>query len=85
MTTSEASRNFSAVLDSVEQGETIVITRAGRRIASITPAARATGATLNAVLERWSGTNALDVVFSENIAAARAAASTERYTDPGTG
>ncbi|MBV9721106.1 MAG: type II toxin-antitoxin system prevent-host-death family antitoxin, partial [Mycobacterium sp.] len=33
VTASEASRNFSAVLDSVERGEIIVVTRAGRRVA----------------------------------------------------
>jgi prevent-host-death family protein len=38
MTATEASRNFAAVLDAAEHGETIVITRAGRRLALVGPA-----------------------------------------------
>lgn len=34
MTASEASRNFSHVLDSAERGDAIVITRGGRRVAA---------------------------------------------------
>ena len=84
VTASEASRNFSAVLDSVERGETIVVTRAGRRVASIAPAPAATGAALNAVLTRWRGAAALDDDFAESIDTARAAASTEDDRDPWT-
>lgn len=84
MTASEASRNFSAVLDSVEHGETVVVTRSGRRIASIAPAPAATGAVLNAVLARWRGSAALDDAFSESIGTARAAASIEDDRDPWT-
>ena len=84
LTASEASRNFSAVLDSVENGETIVVTRAGRRIASIAPASDATGAALNAVLTRWRGAAALDDDFAESIKTARAAASSEDDSDPWT-
>jgi prevent-host-death family protein len=80
---SEASRNFSAMLDSVERGETVVVTRAGRRVASIAPAPAATGAALNAVLTRWRGAAALDD-FAESIGTARAAASTEDDRDPWT-
>jgi len=81
LTASEASRNFSAVLDSVESGETIVVTRAGRRIASIAPAPPATGAALNAVLTRWHGVAALDDDFAQSIETARGAASTEVDSD----
>ena len=84
VTASEASRNFSAVLDSVERGEIIVVTRAGRRIASIAPTPAATGAALNAVLTRWHGAAALDDDFAESIDTARAAASTEDDRDPWT-
>ena len=84
VTASEASRNFSAVLDSVERGETILVTRAGRRVASIAPTPLATGAALNAVLRRWRGAAALDDDFAESIATARAAASTEDDRDPWT-
>jgi prevent-host-death family protein len=85
MTASDASRNFSAVLDSVEQGETIVVTRGGRRIASIAPASAATGAALNAVLTRWRGSAAIDDNFAESIGTARAASSIESDSDPWTG
>lgn len=84
VTASEASRNFSAVLDSVEHGETIVVTRAGRRIASIGPAPAATGVALNAVMTRWRGSAALDEHFAQSIDTARAAASTRDDTDPWT-
>ena len=84
VTASEASRNFSAVLDSVERGEIIVVTRAGRRVAAIAPTRAATGAALNAVLTRWRGAAALDHDFVESIDTARAAASTEDDRDPWT-
>lgn len=79
---SEASRNFSAVLDSAEQGETIVVTRAGRRVALITPAPRANGAALREVFQRWQGNPALDDAFVAQVTAAREAASPELDTDP---
>ena len=84
VTASEASRNFSAVLDSVERGEIIVVTRGGRRVASIAPTPAATGAALNAVLTRWRGAAAFDDDFAESIDTARAAASTEDDRDPWT-
>ncbi|MQS06576.1 type II toxin-antitoxin system Phd/YefM family antitoxin [Streptomyces alkaliphilus] len=43
MTASEASRNFASILDRVEGGETIVITRGGRHLALIGPAPVANG------------------------------------------
>ena len=82
MTASEVSRSFSAVLDSAEHGETILITRGGRRVATIAPAPRANGAALRAVFERWRGDPALDDAFLANITAAREAASRELDTDP---
>ncbi|OZM84301.1 hypothetical protein CFP66_02925 [Pseudonocardia sp. MH-G8] len=60
MSASEAARNFSAVLDATEKGETIVVTRSGRRVALIAPAPRANGAALSDVLDRWRGHPALD-------------------------
>jgi len=50
MTATEASRNFAALLDAAEHGETIVITRAGHRLAQIGPAAAGNGAALNEIL-----------------------------------
>lgn len=46
----EASRSFSAILDEAERGLTVVITRAGRRIAAIGPAAASNGAEVVALL-----------------------------------
>ncbi len=39
LTVTEAKANFSQLLDAVEQGETVVITRHGKKIAHIVPAA----------------------------------------------
>ncbi|MFI6362981.1 type II toxin-antitoxin system Phd/YefM family antitoxin [Nocardia sp. NPDC050630] len=46
MTATEVARNLSAVLDQAEHGETISITRGGRRIAMLAPASRTNGADL---------------------------------------
>jgi len=72
MTASDASRRFSAVLDDAEQGETIVITRGGRRVAVISPAPAANGAALAAFSRRWRGR--LDADFAADVAATRASA-----------
>lgn len=82
MTAAEASRSFSAVLDLAEQGETVVVTRAGRRVATIAPVPRANGGALREVFERWSGAAALDEAFGDRVAAARDAASAEWDADP---
>lgn len=50
LTATEASRAFSRVLDEVEHGETIVVTRGGERIAEIRPASRGNGAAVLALL-----------------------------------
>jgi prevent-host-death family protein len=71
MTASEASRAFSAVLDRAERGETTVITRAGRRIATITPAPAATWGAFRAVLADWTPAN--DDTFEADVRAAREA------------
>lgn len=82
MTASEASRSFSAVLDSAERGETIVVTRSGRRVALIAPAPQANGAALREVFRRWEENPALDDDFAERVTAASTAASVELDTDP---
>lgn len=82
MSASEASRNFSAVLDSAEHGETIVVTRSGHRVALIAPAPRANGAALREVFHRWRGNPALDDAFAADVTAARKAVSVEMDTDP---
>jgi len=52
MTATEASRNFSDLLDAIEQGETITITRGHHAVAEISPARHRTGAYLRAALEQ---------------------------------
>ena len=73
MSATEVARNFSAVLDSVQNGETIVITRGGRRLATLVPAPRANGAALAEVLRDWQGNPALDDNWAANVAEARRA------------
>lgn len=51
MTAGEASRNFSAVLDRAEHGETITIVRHGRTVATISPTPKRTGRNLRLALE----------------------------------
>lgn len=82
MTASEASRQFSAMLDSVEAGETIVLTRGGRRVAEVSPALRADGAALRAVIDRWRGRPAFDDELEARVLAAREAGSGQLDADP---
>ncbi|MGH9292175.1 MAG: type II toxin-antitoxin system Phd/YefM family antitoxin [Acidimicrobiales bacterium] len=70
------------MLDSVEHGETIVVTRAGRRVALISPAPRANGAALREVLCRWQHNPALDEAFASQVEHARQAVSAEADADP---
>lgn len=81
MTASEAARNFSAVLTAAEGGETIIVTRAGQRVAVIAPAARANGAELRDVLAKWRGNTAFDAEFDARVAAARGAVDPELDAD----
>jgi len=70
MSASEAARRFSAVLDGAEQGDTVVITRGGRRVALIVPAPRANGGAVAGVLQRWQSRLGIDDEFAANVAAA---------------
>jgi antitoxin (DNA-binding transcriptional repressor) of toxin-antitoxin stability system len=61
LTATEAARRFSDVLDQVEHdGETFLVERHGRVIASVAPAAAASGRSVKALLraqpvdERWA-------------------------------
>lgn len=74
MTATEASRNFSDLLDAIERGETVTITRGSRPVAEISPARRRTGADLRAVL---AGIPAPDDRFVEDIADAMALLETD--------
>jgi antitoxin (DNA-binding transcriptional repressor) of toxin-antitoxin stability system len=81
MTASEAARNFSAVLDAIENGETIVVTRAGRRVAAMAPAPAESGAALNEVLDRWAGTNLFEAAFLHSLEDALTAADPDKDVD----
>jgi prevent-host-death family protein len=74
MTATEASRKFSDLLDAIERGETVTITRGNRPVAEVRPARRRTGADLRAALadipppdDRFAEdiSGALDLVISE--------------------
>ncbi len=69
VTATEASRSFAALLDSVEAGESVIVTRGGRRIATISPARAANGQSLLDLLGRSA-----DEAFAADVAAARDAA-----------
>lgn len=66
MTATEASRRFSDVLDMVEHGETIAITRGGHRIAVLAPAPGATVGDIAAAMRRTP----VDETFASDIASA---------------
>lgn len=67
MSASDVARSFSSVLDGAEDGESIVITRGGRRVALLVPAPRANGAAVAAALERWRGRLGVDDAFEEAV------------------
>ena len=67
ITATEASRDFSDLLDAIEHGETVTITRGNHAVAEIRPARRRTGANLRAALEHIPPP---DDRFAEEIAAA---------------
>lgn len=50
MTATEASRGFSDLLDAVERGEVVTVTRGGHVVAEIRPAAGKTGRDLDQAL-----------------------------------
>lgn len=72
MTATEASRSFAALLDEGERGETVVVTRGGKRIASIGPASVGNGAEVLALLA-----DDVDEDFAADVAAARASVTSE--------
>ena len=72
VTATEASRSFAALLDEVERGETVVVTRGGKRIASIGPASVGNGAEVQALL-----VYDVDEDFAVDVATARAAVTSE--------
>jgi len=50
ITATEASRQFSDLLDAIEGGESVIVTRGNRPIAEIRPVRRRTGRDLRAAL-----------------------------------
>jgi prevent-host-death family protein len=81
MTATEASRRFSDLLDAIERGETVTITRGNHPVAEIGPARRRTGADLRAALTEIP---APDDRFADDIADALALLTTEG-SDPWAG
>ena len=81
MTATEASRNFSDLLDAIERGETVTITRGNHAVAEMRPARRRSGADLRAALEHIPPP---DDRFVEDVAGALALISSE-VTDPWAG
>lgn len=82
MTASEASRNFSSLLDAAEHGESVVVTRGGRRIAEVRPASAANGRALRDVFARWADDPALDDAFASRVHDTRRVATSDADTDP---
>ena len=78
LTATHASRGFSELLDRVEQGETVRITRAGRVVAELRPVVPATGRALREALAHAPG---LDDGFEADIAAATSLLTTDA-SDP---
>jgi antitoxin (DNA-binding transcriptional repressor) of toxin-antitoxin stability system len=67
ITATEASRSFSDLLDAIERGEIVTITRGHRVIAEMRPARHRTGADLRVALEQIPPP---DDRFAEDIAGA---------------
>ena len=74
MTATEASRKFSDLLDAIERGETVTITRGNHAVAEIGPARRRTGADLRSAL---ADIPVPDAGFADDIATAVALLDTD--------
>lgn len=74
----EASRRFSDLLDAIERGEIVTVTRGNRPIAEIRPAHRRTGRDLRAALAEIPPP---DDTFERDVAEALTYVTNER-TDP---
>lgn len=78
ITATEASRRFSDLLDAIERGESVTVTRGNRPVAEIRPAHRRTGKDLRAAL---ADTSPPDDRFADDVAGALAFLAAEG-TDP---
>lgn len=67
VTATEVRRSFAAILDDAERGHVIVVTRGGRRIATIGPAEASNGAGVIALLNL----DPTDNGFAADVCAAR--------------
>jgi prevent-host-death family protein len=79
ITATEASRSFASLLDDVEKGETVIVTRGGRRIAAIGPASAGNGVEVLDLLQ----SSAIDDGFADDLCGIRRAATTEDIGWPG--
>lgn len=68
VTATQAARNFASILDQVERGETIVITRDGVPVGRLTPERRTSAERLKAALRD----NPADEGFADDLEAAHA-------------
>lgn len=68
VTATHAARNFATILDAVEHGETVVITRDGVPVGRLAPERRNTADRLKAALRE----NPADPGFADDLAAAHA-------------
>lgn len=82
LTASEASRNFSALLDAIEAGETIIVTRGGKRVATMRPTEASTENPFADVLRRWNGRGYDDDTMERAVAEMRTLVSAEHDSDP---
>ncbi|MGP4015234.1 type II toxin-antitoxin system Phd/YefM family antitoxin [Saccharopolyspora sp. 5N708] len=82
ITATEVGRNFSAVLDEAEGGETIVVTRGGVRVAMISPALRSNGAARLAVFRRLRDADVADDDFAARVTDVRKAVDDDLDADP---
>ncbi|RZQ63636.1 type II toxin-antitoxin system Phd/YefM family antitoxin [Amycolatopsis suaedae] len=85
MTATEASRNFRRVLNLVEAGESVALTRYGETIATIVPTPRSNADAVRSMLDDWHASPeaaAIDDEFAERVAAVRAKDSAELDRDP---
>ncbi|KGM12103.1 type II toxin-antitoxin system Phd/YefM family antitoxin [Cellulomonas bogoriensis] len=74
LTATHASRGFSDLLDAVENGETVRISRAGHVVAELRPVTPTTGRALREALARTPG---MDDAFEDDITAATALLTTD--------
>ncbi len=70
VTATEASRSFAAILDEAERGHAVVVTRGGRRIATIGPVSATNGAEFLALMNA----EMTDADFAADVRAVRDAA-----------